>query len=323
MKRMILSVSNDKRRGTPARLSSLRKGGVEGGGCGQPGGGGGEEEAESAGRGRGHPRGRVVFLPAQAWARQQNAPAALRSRLSGSWAAGRDAVGRDTGGGRVRKWGRGGRERSWGCPGVRRRGGPETPGRAGPGGSPGPPRRPWRTKKVRAPGSSAPAVARGLGKGRRGREGPRGLGCGRSVAAAARGVAAWGAAKERGGGGAGTFGSGVNGPKFCPPQWEAKVELKVGSEVGREEAVFVCCGGRGDSPRGRAPGGQLMGWEAQFGLEDGGLGAGVHILKVIVFNQMPSLWSAFRGLWILTNTRSGGGGSSLTPKVWKEAGIWG
>lgn len=45
---------------------------------------------------------------------------------------------------------------------------------------------------MRAPRSSAPTVARDLGKEGRGREGPRGLGCGRSVAAAARGVAAWG-----------------------------------------------------------------------------------------------------------------------------------
>lgn len=54
-----------------------------------------------------------------------------------------------------------------------------------------------------------------------------------------------GAGKERGGGGAGTFRSGVNGPKFCPPQWEAKVELKVGNGVGREKAVYVCVAGRG------------------------------------------------------------------------------
>ena len=29
----------------------------------------------------------------------------------------------------------------------------------------------------------------------------------------------------------------MSGLKFCPPQWEAKVELKVGNRAGREKAA--------------------------------------------------------------------------------------
>lgn len=83
------------------------------------------------------PRRGVSFLPSQAPAPQRNAPTAPLSQHSGSLAACGDAVGGDTGGGWVRKWGRGGQERAPGGRGVRRRGGRDTPGRAGAGGRPG------------------------------------------------------------------------------------------------------------------------------------------------------------------------------------------
>lgn len=133
-------------------------------------------------RGRRHRR-QVALLPAQARAPQRNAPAALCSRHSGSPAAQGDAVGGDTGDGRVRKWGRGGQERAWGSGGVPQRGGQETPGRWGAGGATRPPRRPWRRKKVIAPRSRAPTVAGGLGKG----AGARGARRPGRVAAAPRG----------------------------------------------------------------------------------------------------------------------------------------
>ena len=76
------------------------------------GGGRGRGRALSASSGRCHRRG-AAFLPAQALALQRNAPAALHSRHFGSRALVGDRIGGDTGGGRVRKWGRGGQERPW------------------------------------------------------------------------------------------------------------------------------------------------------------------------------------------------------------------
>lgn len=111
----ILRLSRKTKASASPLRSHLSEGAGEGRGFGKL-----LERARSEGCGRCHPR-RLPFLPAQAQARPQNAPAALRSRLSGSRAARGDAVGGDTGGGRVRKWGRGGRELSWGCRGARRR----------------------------------------------------------------------------------------------------------------------------------------------------------------------------------------------------------
>lgn len=136
---------------------------------------------------------RAAFRPAQDHARPPNAPAALRSRHSGSGAARGDAVGRDTGGGRVRKWGRGGRERAWGGRGVPQHGGRETLSRAGAGGAPRPPPGRWRRKKVTSLGSSAPTVARGLGKGGGGSRAPEaGAAGGRSGPAGKSGAAGGG-----------------------------------------------------------------------------------------------------------------------------------
>lgn len=199
----------------------------------------GAERARTGGLGRRHRR-RVAFLPRPAQARRRNAPAALRSRLSGSRAARGDAVDGDTGGGRVRKWGRDGRERPWGSRGARRRRGREAPGPRGSRRGAPVPVETMAEEEGDGPGSNAPAAARGPGGERRGHEGPRGLGSGRRAAGAARGGRE-SAGRQRRAEVCGEIQEEQSEwPKVLPAEVGREVEPKVGNRVGREEAV---CGG--------------------------------------------------------------------------------